>query len=107
MSQLVPVKHDHTRRTNRRVVRQRDHQAMEERRMRAADLLERGMIPAEIARRVGVAHRSFLNGVRRGGRVVERRYAARDPPAASRSWALSNSPRSRTRWSTARQPTDT
>src|SRR5438876_12225078 len=29
---------------------------MEERRMRAADLFEQGMIPAEIARQVGVRH---------------------------------------------------
>jgi hypothetical protein len=29
---------------------------MEERRMRAADLFEQGMIPAEIARQVGVTH---------------------------------------------------
>jgi transposase len=29
---------------------------MEQRRMQAADLLERGVIPAEIARQVGVAH---------------------------------------------------
>ena len=75
MSQLVPVKHDHSRRTNRRVVRQRDHQAMEERRMRAADLLERGMIPAEIARRVGVAHQvvsEWRKAWRQGGRAALR-----------------------------------
>src|SRR2546430_10660630 len=34
----------------------RDFQAMEERRMRAADLFEQGVIPAEIARQVGVCH---------------------------------------------------
>jgi transposase-like protein len=33
---------------------------MEERRMRAADLLEQGMIPAEITRRVGVTHQIVL-----------------------------------------------
>src|SRR5579859_1752160 len=34
----------------------RDFKAMEERRMRAADLFRRGMIPAEIARQLGVTH---------------------------------------------------
>ena len=36
--------------------RRRDFQALEERRMHAADLFEQGVIPAEIARRVGVSH---------------------------------------------------
>src|SRR6184192_3626652 len=75
MSQFVPVKHDHTRRSNRRVVRQRDHQAMEQRRMRAADLFERGIIPAEIARRVGVAHQvvsEWRKAWRQGGREALR-----------------------------------
>src|SRR5260370_16371679 len=56
MIQLVPVKQSSRRLTKRRVRGQRDHKAMEQRRMRSADLFERGMIPAEIARRVGVAH---------------------------------------------------
>jgi transposase len=34
----------------------RDFKAMEERRMRAADLFRRGVIPAEIARQLGVTH---------------------------------------------------
>src|SRR3954466_5271733 len=75
MSQFVPVKHDHTRRSNRRVVRQRVHQAMEERRMRAAELVERGVIPAEIARRVGVAHQvvsDWRKAWRQGGREALR-----------------------------------
>src|SRR6266498_501124 len=49
----------------------RDFQAMEERRMRAADLFEQGVIPAEIARQVGVCHQivSEWRGVwRRSGR---------------------------------------
>src|SRR5947209_6795512 len=54
MTQLVPVKQSARRLTRRRVVGQRDHQAMEQRRMQAADLFEHGMIPAEIARRAGV-----------------------------------------------------
>jgi hypothetical protein len=37
---------------HRRVLLRRDFVALEERRMRAADLLEQGMPPAEIARRV-------------------------------------------------------
>jgi transposase len=48
---------------------------MEERRMRAADLLERGMIPAEIARRVGVAHQvvsEWRKAWRQGGREALR-----------------------------------
>jgi transposase-like protein len=48
---------------------------MEERRMRAADLLERGVIPAEIARRVGVAHQvvsEWRKAWRQGGREALR-----------------------------------
>ena len=43
--------------------------------MRAADLLERGMIPAEIARRVGVAHQvvsEWRKAWRQGGREALR-----------------------------------
>src|SRR5207302_623211 len=39
-----------------RVRPQRDFAAMEQRRMRAVDLFEQGVIPAEIARQVGVSH---------------------------------------------------
>src|SRR2546428_11340837 len=39
-----------------RVRPQRDFAAMEQRRMRAVDLFERGVIPAEIARQVGGSH---------------------------------------------------
>jgi transposase len=53
---------------------------MEERRMRAADLFEQGVIPAEIARQVGVSHqvvsdwrsawrRDGRNGLRGAGRA--------------------------------------
>jgi transposase len=48
---------------------------MEERRMRAAELLERGVIPAEIARRVGVAHQvvsEWRKAWRQGGREALR-----------------------------------
>src|SRR5438128_1101325 len=58
----------------------RDIQAMEERRMRAADLFEQGLRPAEIARQVGVCHqivsgwravwrRSGRDGLRAAGRA--------------------------------------
>ena len=36
----------------------RDFRAMEERRMRAAELFEQGVIPAEIARRLAVGHQT-------------------------------------------------
>src|SRR5712692_2647253 len=75
MTQLVPVKQSSRRVTKRRVVGQRDHQAMEQRRMRAADLFERGMIPAEIARFVGVAHQvvsEWRKAWRQGGREALR-----------------------------------
>src|SRR6266852_3069019 len=52
----VPVKQMHTTSTPRRVRPRRDFAAMQERRVRAADLFEQGMIPAEIARQVGVTH---------------------------------------------------
>src|SRR5947207_14879076 len=48
---------------------------MEQRRMRAADLLERGLIPADIARQVGVAHQvvsEWRKAWRQGGREALR-----------------------------------
>jgi transposase len=48
---------------------------MELRRMRAADLFERGVIPAEIARQVGVAHQvvsEWRTAWRQGGRKALR-----------------------------------
>src|SRR5260370_14083905 len=75
MIQLVPVKQRSRRLRHRRVRGQRDHKAMEQRRMRAAELFERGMIPAEIARRVGVAHQvvsEWRKAWRQGGREALR-----------------------------------
>src|SRR6266542_5360519 len=75
MTQFIPVKQSSRRLAKRRVVGQRDHQAMEQRRMRAADLFERGMIPAEIARRVGVAHQvvsEWRKAWQQGGREALR-----------------------------------
>jgi hypothetical protein len=45
-----PVKQNASRASERRVRPRRDFAAMQERRMRAADLFEQGVIPAEIAR---------------------------------------------------------
>ena len=64
----------------RRVRPRRDFAAMEERRMQAADMFEQGVIPAEIARRVGVSHqivsdwraawrRAGRDGLRSAGRA--------------------------------------
>lgn len=66
--------------TRRRVRPRRDFAALEQRRMRAADLLEQGVLPAEIARQVGVSHqivsdwrtawrRSGRDGLRGAGRA--------------------------------------
>src|SRR3981081_1201353 len=79
----VPVKQRMSRSVVRRVWGRRDFAAMEERRMRAADLFEQGVIPAEIARQVGVSHqivsdwraawrrsgRAGLRGAGRAGRL--------------------------------------
>src|SRR6266568_999151 len=56
MTPRVPVKQMHSTAIPRRVRPRRDFAAMEARRMRAADLFEQGVIPAEIARHVGVRH---------------------------------------------------
>ena len=66
--------------TVRRVRQRRDFAALEERRMRAADLFEHGVIAAEVARQVGVSHqivsdwraawrRSGRDGLRGAGRA--------------------------------------
>jgi transposase len=76
----VPVKRRASRSTVRRVLPRRDFGAMEQRRMRAAELFERGVIPAEVAREVGVSHqivsdwraawrRSGRDGLRAAGRA--------------------------------------
>src|SRR5918995_6649483 len=67
----VPVKQGSERLTRQRVRPRRDFAAMEERRMQAADLFERGVTPAEIARRLGVWHQivsDWRNVWRRSGR---------------------------------------
>src|SRR5215468_4844035 len=76
----IPVKQRTTGSKSGRVRPRRDFGALEERRMRAADLFEQGVIPAEVARRVGVSHqivsdwraawrRSGREGLRGAGRA--------------------------------------
>src|SRR5256885_6957844 len=68
----VPVKQSASKPALQRVRPRRDFGAMEERRMRAADLFERGVIPAEIARQVGVSHQivsDWYAAWRRSGRA--------------------------------------
>src|SRR6266576_695746 len=76
----IPVKQSVNRSRARRVRPRRDFAAMEGRRMRAADLFEQGVIPAEIARQVGVTHqivsewrkawwRAGRDGLRAAGRA--------------------------------------
>src|ERR1700681_2742278 len=76
----VPVKQSMSRSVVRHGRPRRDFAAMEERRMRAADMFEQGVIPAEIARHVGVSHqivsdwraawrRSGRDGLRAAGRA--------------------------------------
>src|SRR5919107_1874638 len=55
-----------------RVRPRRDFKAMEERRLRAADLFRRGVIPAEVARQLGVTHQvvsEWRKAWREGGRA--------------------------------------
>src|SRR5215467_8106124 len=72
----IPVKQQRpSRSTDRRSRGLRDHHAMEQRRMFAADLLECGVRPAEIARQVGVAHQvvsEWRKAWRQGGREALR-----------------------------------
>src|ERR1700694_4591928 len=76
----VPVKQSMSRSGGRRIRGRRGFAAMEARRMRAADLFEQGVIPAEVARQVGVSHqivsdwraawrRSGRDGLRAAGRA--------------------------------------
>jgi transposase len=77
---IVPVNQKGNAATERRVRQRRDFRAMEERRMRAVDLFEQGVRPAEIARQLGVCHqivsdwrgawqRSGRDGLRGAGRA--------------------------------------
>ena len=67
----VPVKQLVSRSIERGVRPRRDFAAMHERRMRAADLFEQRVIPAEVARQLGVSHQivsDWRNAWRRCGR---------------------------------------
>jgi transposase len=71
MSQPIPVKQGPRRSRARRGGDRRDLAVLEQRRMHAAELFEAGLIPAEIARRVGVRHQivsQWRKAWRQGGR---------------------------------------
>lgn len=71
MSQLFPVKHRSDGSHSRRGGNKRDLAVLEQRRLHAAELFEQGLIPAEIARRVGVRHQivsQWRKAWRQGGR---------------------------------------
>src|SRR4051794_38732906 len=62
----------------------RDLKAMEERRLRAADLFRRGVIPAVIARQLGVSHQvvsEWRKAWRQGGRAALRSVGRVGRPA--------------------------
>jgi transposase len=86
---VVPVNQQANRSSDRRVRPRRDFAAMQERRMRAAELFEHGVIPAEVARQVGVSHqivsdwraawrRSGRAGLRAAGRAGRLPKLSRD-----------------------------
>jgi transposase len=95
---MVPVKLNRES-TARRVRPRRDFKAMEERRMRAADLFEQGVRPVEIARQLGVWHqivsdwraawrRSGRDGLRAAGRAGRLPKLSRDQLAQVESELL-------------------
>src|SRR5215467_7418424 len=76
----LPVKQQTSGSIDHPVRARRDFAALHARRMRAADLFEQGVIPAEVARQVGVSHqivsdwraawrRSGREGLRGAGRA--------------------------------------
>src|SRR5438128_12677550 len=79
----IPVKQNAGRASEWRVRSRRDFAAMEERRMRAADLFEQGVIPAEIARQVGGPHQIVSDW-----RAARRRKGRDGLRAASRAGRL-------------------
>src|SRR5436190_18860670 len=75
MTTLLPVKQV-ARLRRRRGRPRRDFKGMEQRRMQAADPFEEGVIPAEIARRVGVRHQivsQWRKAWRQDGRAGRKR----------------------------------
>jgi transposase len=75
---------DRTGSTQRQLRPRRDLKAMEERRLQAADLFRRGVIPAEIARKLGVSHQvvsEWRKAWRQGGRGALRSVGRVGRPA--------------------------
>src|SRR5215216_5130692 len=75
MAPDVASQADRARLAQRQPRPRRDLKAMEERRLRAADLFRRGVIPAEIARQLGVSHQvvsDWRKAWRQGGRAALR-----------------------------------
>src|SRR5260221_4158705 len=91
----VPVKQGASGSMDRCVRSGRNFGAMQERRMQAADMFEQGVIPAEVARQVGVSHQivsDWRAAWRRSGRVTEH------PKAATGEHVKSGHLRGRSRW---------
>jgi transposase len=89
MAPEVASQAERTRSTQRRARPRRDLKAMEERRLRAADLFRKGVIPAEVARELGVSHQvvsDWRKAWRQGGRAALRgKGRAGRPPRLSRA----------------------
>src|SRR5436190_24057993 len=103
----VPVKQRSTSSNAGRVRPRRDFGALEERRMHAADLFEQGVIPAEIARRVGVSHQIVSDWRAAWRRLAARDCAALDVLGGCRSWTVTNWGWSKANWPEGPQPTGT
>src|SRR5215831_19455226 len=75
MAQQAASQAERTSSTRQKPQPRRDLKAMEERRMRAADLFRKGVIPAEVARQLGVSHQivsAWRKVWRQGGRAALR-----------------------------------
>src|SRR5215831_5564895 len=75
MAQQAASQAEGTSSTQQKPRPRRDLTAMEERRMRAADLFRKGVIPAEVARQLGVSHQivsDWRKVWRQGGRAALR-----------------------------------
>ena len=75
MAPHVASQADRASSTQKRPRPRRDLKAMEERRLQAGDLFRRGVIPAEIARQLGVSHQvvsEWRKAWRQGGRAALR-----------------------------------
>src|SRR5579859_937840 len=83
----------------------RDLKVMEERRIQAAELFRRGVIPAEVARQLGVTHQvvsEWRTAWRQGGRVALRSAAHVGRPPKLTTTQLTKvekrRPRGRSQW---------